>query len=560
VSIGRALLGAPSKAVLLAVYLFVVYTAACGPSGEHVGTQTNWLRSCQVSADCDGLQCVCGVCTLSCEDASTCSDLKGGACVSADAPGATAVCGGSPPVVPGLCLRECPAEGCGDGMSCVAGVCTPALEPTAHVAVDDTRRFQAFAGVGAAVAYVTDEVVQHPKKQALFDAMFSDTGLNILRLGNDYRESPDDLAGSAEVYEAATERLGRAPTVILTSASPPSALKVNGSTYCEANPDTCTLTTLADGAFDYPGLAGHWRASLEAHAIAGIEPDYISIQNNPNFVPVAGAPLEACRFLPTEGSEVVLVDDVETTVDYPGYVQALDAVLAEIEDLPFVPRIVAPETTSFTQVAEYAAELDFEKVDAIAHHLYVDPATLDFDELAALGDLAAEQGRPLFQSEMQADALGTAVLMHAALGVEGAELFVHNGFVGPASSLESDDDVLIRLTEDDFVLGGPYYVMLHYAQHIEPGWVRIAAESDVDDLLASAWLAPDSERMSVVLTNSGSAERTVQIALGDAEPATSRVTRTVLSGVERAQDLGELPPDGTVSVPSRAIVTVDVER
>lgn len=546
--------------VRVAAVLVAVYAVACGPSGEQVGTQTNWLRSCQSDADCGELQCLCGVCTLSCDDEPTCGGLSGGSCVPADDRGATALCGGSPPESEGLCLLECPAEGCKEGTSCVAGVCTPTLAPNALVVVDETRRFQTYTGIGSAVAYVTDEVVQHPKKQALFDAMFSDTGLNILRLGNDYHESPDDLAGSAEVYEAATERLGRAPTVILTSASPPSELKVNGSTYCEANPDTCTLTTLADGSFDYPGLASHWRASLEAHAVAGIEPDYISIQNNPNFVPVAGAPLEACRFLPTEGSEVVLVDDMEMTVNYPGYVQALDAVLAEIEDLPFVPQIVAPETTSFAQVAEYAAELDFEKVDAIAHHLYVDPATLDLEGLSALGDLASEQGRPLFQSEMQADALGTAVLMHAAFAVEGAELFVHNGFVGPASSLESDDDVLIRLTEDDFVLGGPYYVMLHYAQHIEPGWVRVAADSDADELLASAWLAPDSERMSVVLTNSGSADRVVQIALGEVEPAASSVIRTVLNGVERAQDLGELPPDGVVDVPGHAMVTVVVER
>lgn len=503
------------------------------------------------------------MCTRRCEegDELACDDLPDASCVPADDAGATALCGGDRPLPPGLCLPECPAEGCGEGRNCVAGVCTPTLEPNAQVLVDDTRRFQTFAGVGAAVAYWTSEVVQHPRKQELFDAMFSDTGFSVLRLRNDYEGSPDDLADIAEVHQAASERLGSAPTIILNSASPPSALKVNGSTYCEANPDTCTLTTLGDGSFDYQGLANHWRASLEAYAVVGIEPDFISIQNNPNHVPVAGDPNEACRFLPTEGSEVVVVDGVDTTVDYPGYAEALDAVHAEIDDLPFVPQIVAPETTSYTQVAEYAAELDFEKVTAIAHHMYgLDPSDLDLAALSALGEFATEQERPLFQSEMQADALTTAVLMHAAFAVEGAELFVHNGFVAPANSIDSADDVLIRLTEEDFELEEPYYVMRHYAAHLEPGWVRVAADSDSENLLASAWLSPDELTLAVVLTNPSSTDQVAALALGAAEPVQSSVTRTVLPGVERSQDLGALPQDGIVSVPGHAVVTIVVER
>lgn len=551
----RFVLGGRVAAVLLGVY-----AAACGPSEPRVGTQTNWLKSCQSSADCGELRCLCGVCTRRCDDELACADLPEASCVPADDVGATALCGGNLPVPAALCLPECPIEGCEEGTNCVAGVCTPVLEPNANVTVDDTRRFQTFAGVGSAAAYWTDEVMQHPRKQALFDAMFSDTGFTVLRLRNDYQESPDDLTDIAEVHAAASDRLGRAPTIILNSASPPAALKVNGSTYCQANPDTCTLTTLPDGTFDYQGLANHWRASLEAYAAVGIEPDYISIQNNPNHVPVAGAPIEACKFLPTEGSEVVLVDGAETTVDYPGYVQALDAVFAEIEDLPFVPQIVAPETTSFTQVAEYAAELDFEKVAAIAHHMYeVDPNELDFAALGALGELATEHERPLFQSEMRADALTTAVLMHAAFAVEGAELFVHNGFVAPANSLDSGD-ALIRLTEDDFVLEDPYHVMRHYAAFLEPGWVRVAADSDSENLLASAWISPDADALAVVLTNPSSTEQVTALALGAGEPAESSVTRTALSGVERSQDLGALPADGVVRVPGHALVTVVVDR
>src|SRR5690606_8988467 len=130
-------------------------------------------------------------------------------------------------------------------------------------------------------AYLNNEVAEHPRSAALFDAMFSDTGLSVLRLRNRYghEEDPAFLSSTQTIVDAATERLGRAPTIILNSASPPSSLKANGSTWCEGNPDTCTLVTLPDGSFDYAGFAGYWRESLDAYVAAGIEPDYVSIQN-----------------------------------------------------------------------------------------------------------------------------------------------------------------------------------------------------------------------------------------------------------------------------------------
>ena len=89
---------------------------------------------------------------------------------------------------------------------------------------------------------------------------------------------------------------------------------------------------------------------------------------------------------------------------------------------------------------------------------------------------------------------------------------------------------------------------------------RVGADSDVGDLLASAWLSPDEETLALVLTNSGSAEQIVEIQLGDAEIQRSSVTRTVLPGNERSQDLGELPANHVVKVPGQSMVSVVVER
>jgi hypothetical protein len=168
---------------------------ACTPSGgPKTGTQTNWLSTCQTDSECGALQCLCGACTRSCSDAPSCNELPEASCVAAEDAGAIALCGGTPPASAGLCLVPCPAEGCEAGTSCVAGVCVPAREPTSVVSIDDSRRFQTLVGFGAGIAYMADEIAQHPRREALFDAMFADSGLNVLRL----RNRTDD-AGAADV-------------------------------------------------------------------------------------------------------------------------------------------------------------------------------------------------------------------------------------------------------------------------------------------------------------------------------------------------------------------------
>lgn len=515
--------------------MLATFGTGCGTNGEpRTGGQTNWLRACQADAECGNLKCLCGACTQTCDTDASCSALPGASCVPAAGTAATALCSGSAPSYPGLCLPECPSDGCASGTSCVAGVCQPALEPNANVNVDEGSQRQTLIGIGSSVAYINDELVQHPRKEALFDAMFSETGFSILRLRNRYGDDGADLASTQEIVAAASERLGQAPLLLLNSASPPASLKANGSAWCEGNPDSCTLVTLPDGSFDYAGLAGHWRVSLEAYAEAGIAPDYISIQNNPNWVPSTGAANEACRFLPNEGTELVSIGDETISVDYPGYTQALDAVSNEIAALAAPPAIVAPETTGVSEVPAYIAELDLANVDAIAYHAYgTDPNNLDLDAIVALSDLGEQTARPLFQSEMAGDALTTALLLHTSLVLEGAAVFIHNGFLGSASSLDLDDEVMIHLTDDDFVITDPYHVMRHYSSHFGAGWTRVVSESDSDDVLTSAWVSPDADQLCIVLTNASLNQQVVRIDAASDQTA-SRVIRTVLTGEERS--------------------------
>lgn len=548
------------RCALLALLGLVL--AGCSPArGPQTGSQTNWLKACGSDDDCGDLKCLCGACTVSCDAEADCADLAGASCVANEDAGAIALCGGCTPSNPGLCLPRCDDAECTDGTACVAGVCIPIAEPAVGVIVDASTRHQTLIGFGASLVYSDDEIAQHPRSEALYDAMFAESGLDILRLRNRYDgDNPEDLVAPSEIFAGASERLGHPPTTMMTAGSPPAALKANGSRDCSGNPDTCTLVQRGDGSFDYAGFAAHWRASLEAYAGVGVVPDYVTIQNNPNWVPTESETLEACRFLPTEGTATVSVDGTDVDVPFPGLAQALEAVANELDGLASAPRIIAPDVTNYEVVPEYAPSLDFSIVDAIGHHLYgTDPMVIDDTALAALGELAQEHDRPLLQTEMREDGFDTAVLMHHVLAAEGAAAYLQNDFVTSAFSLEPDDMALIALTEEDFSLQAPYYALRHYALHTDPGWVRVDAESDDADLLATAWLSPEEDALTVVLVNAGLTEFATQIEL-DAEAmglsGNAQVTRTVFDGVERSAELGALPAEGIVQVPGHSIVTV----
>jgi len=545
---------------LLALGLLV---AACDPtSGPRTDSQTNWYRPCDSDAQCGALSCLCGACTRVCDADATCASLEGASCVSAADAGSVAFCGGQSPAGDGLCLRRCEEGGCPRGQACVAGACSPLPEPAVNVISDPSATHQALIGIGATLAYSEADVVRHPSGDALVAALFSELGLDLLRFRNRHGHTGDeDLASAADLVALATDDLGRAPTVILSSWSPPAALKANAALECRGDAETCTLARGDDGGFDYAGFAAYWRESLEAYAAAGLTPEYIGVQNNPDFVPDVAAPGEACRFLPTEGTTTALVAGVATEVEYPGFAEALAAVVDALDGLAAPPRILAPETSGIYGVAEYVAALDPASVDALAHHLYgTDPAAVDLVALAALGDLGDRLDLPLLQTEMLADGFGTAVLAHHALTTEGAAAYLQGVLAAFGTSATVTPGTLVALGVDDFTLEDAYHALRHFAHDTDPGWLRVDAAADAEDLLASAWLSPAGDALTIVIVNAGTTELDATIDPGAFRPASSAVTRTVFAGVERSADLGALPAEGIVRIPGRAIVTVALRR
>ncbi len=542
---------------------------ACAPPSEQpsAGTQTNWLQTCETHEECGlGNACLCGSCTRIVEnDPTVCDDLPGATAVQSDHPGAIALCGGQMAPVRTMCLARCSDESCPEGSNCQAGVCTPGREPTMSAAVDVSTLKQELIGFGGVISYNDFDITTFSNKSELLDAMFKDTGLNMIRLRNAYAADESfDISAQVEIYEAAQERLKDGVMIILSSSSPPPSLKQNGNIFCEGNPDTCTLTRDDKGNFDYAALGNHFRGSLQAYADADVGIDFLSIQNDPNYVPPTGAMIETCRFLPQEGTMEITVGGKHIDMEYPGYREALDATLEAIADLPDLPKIAGPEATGVRSSADFISALDLENIDALAHHMYgLDPFDPDLEAVADLRKARERSGLPLMQTEMGDDGLETALLIQEALVDLGSSAYLQTTYVAPAGLSTPDTTALIALNEDGSIdLQEPYHAMLHYSRFTGPGWQRVEVEVDRASVRTSAWKSPDDSKLTVILVNPQNVEEVVELDLGDKaedDQLRGEITRTVFGAEEQSAPLGSVLLSRGVLLPAESIVTISLD-
>lgn len=100
--------------------------AGGGGGGGGTDSQSHWLTVCAEDTDCgDGFECLCGVCSVVCDDGDPCETDPDSACVPSASPVLEALCGGID-LPSGLCLPECGTDDdCADGQLCSDGSCVP---------------------------------------------------------------------------------------------------------------------------------------------------------------------------------------------------------------------------------------------------------------------------------------------------------------------------------------------------------------------------------------------------------------------------------------------------
>jgi len=432
------------------------------------------------------------------------------------------------------------------------------------VAIDTTVPRQTLVGFGAATAYQANLLSAGPDD--LYQVLFVDSGLDILRLANWYQTQNSttttpttpftDRAAVQTVQKATAARGGTPPKILMSSWSPPAYLKSNGMTrppYGSSGTDPAGTLIQNGGVYAYSDYADWWLRSLQAYAAQGVVPDFISIQNEPDFYT---KDWETCLWGPTEGASM---DGITTA----GYGQALDAVYNAIQASPLASRpiLVGPETTGFddNNVQNYLAGLNLAELGGIAHHMYGstshNPNPDWFNgSMSSVGKSAAATGLPTFMTEYSPDAptmFDTAWLINNALTVENVSAYIYWELIWSTSTPPTG---LVTISGSSYTINDLYYALKHFARWTDPGWVRVDATSSVSAVRTSAFVSPDGSSLTLVLLNTGAKDHMVAVSPG-AFPFGSLAIYRSSGDSERTASVA-LESDGSIFLPSRSIATL----
>ena len=354
--------------------------------------------------------------------------------------------------------------------------------PVTDFTIDSSVRYQKIYGFGASTAWYEGWIVAHPNKSEIYDALFKDLGITILRLQNWYDKDSSSVEYDADIVKKAGESLGYPVTVLMTSWEMPKNIQ-SADRDTSKNGVNITLKKV-NGAYVYDQFADYWLSSLDAYKKAGVVPTYISVQNEPDYWPYG-------RFMPTE------------TNQYAGYGKALNAVYNKLQaNMSSPPEIVGPETAGigYNTVENYAAAMNLNQVSAIAFHLY-GPSPADPSTINSFQTIAGQyKDKPIFMTEFSNDkesALNTAVFIHNAL-VDGNvnmylfwELFWADGGDGLVA-LQNPWDTAKWTTSKGYYKTEKYYSVQQYSKFIRPGFYRISMNENGGDVKSSAYVSPDN--------------------------------------------------------------------
>jgi glucuronoarabinoxylan endo-1,4-beta-xylanase len=419
------------------------------------------------------------------------------------------------------------------------------VEPNATGKIDVNTRHQRIEGFGASGAYYTMEFVNHKKKAELYKLLFQELRLDIFRIRNAYDIEPKSFSETVEIVKGAKAALAQNLKIMMSSWSPPASLK------SDANLIGGTLAK-KDGKYVYTEFAQWWADGLAAYAKEGVKADYISIQNEPDYL----AKWASCRFEPTETPEMA------------GYDAAFEVVWNKLNTKmgSDMPKMLVPEAYGIISTKKYIDNLDnLSHVYGYAHHLYdctgstTGCGTEPDKYLADMNNFKSKVGdKPIFQTEYQhkepntwTQAMNTAILMHNSLAVEGVAGYLYwDLFWGPGTvSLVSLDDPC------SYTIKPAYYAFKQYSAFIDSGWQRVDATTDNSGLRISAYISPDNKKLNAVIINTtAGTDITLNFSLKDFSISKGEIYRS--SQAEKCLYVGSYKGNSPLKLPANSITTL----
>jgi len=419
-------------------------------------------------------------------------------------------------------------------------------EPNAAGLVDVNTVYQELEGFGASGAWYENWLPAHPLRDEIYDCLFRQLGLDIYRIRNTYGISASNISNSAKIIQAAEASLGYPIKVMVSSWSPPAYLKSNNSIV------RGTLAQYPNGGYMYDEFAQWWADSLVEYSNYGIDVNYVSIQNEPDWL----TDWDTCRFTPTE------------TTTWAGYNLAFEAVYQELSTrMDKLPKLLAPEACGCGASNSYIdALIDPNHVYGFSHHLYAGGSHDTPDGyISAMTNFTAQYGdKPLLQTEFAkgesepltfSDAMNLAILMHNSLTVEGVSAYLYwELFWREPKGLVSLDNPW--QANPGYTINHTYYAFKHYSAFTDPGWHRVEASTDSSGLRISSFISPDANEVAIIIINVSDVSIDLSLSLGDFLPDSSEVYRT--SETEHTAYVGTFDQSQPLTLPPQTITTVSL--
>ena len=453
------------------------------------------------------------------------------------------------------------------------GYKTP-VNDAVQVDITKNEKHQTIDGFGAGYTYYNYMTYYAKYKEEVYDLLFKDAHLSILRFKNSYgydEERGFDPKIEKDFYDAAKKRLepqGIKAEVLMSSWSPALYLKDSECLY-----GIGTLAKDKDGNVVYDEYGKYWAELVQAYRDNGIPVDYLSIQNEPDYT----ASYESCTF------------DFDETAKGASYPKAFLAVYDAVNELDNPPKMLGPETMScdtgdISLMMGEIMDTRPETVYGICHHLYVggeEGNPRSFNKHFTSTKMKYPDKAKWMTEYYIGDFMQTAQIIQNSLLYEDLNSYIFWGGVW-LGKIDREVDNLIGMDsgreEDEFDhyhgynIGEKYYSMRHFSEYILPDYVRIESKVnydtgdslDTDSLSCSAYVSPDDNTLVMVAINDLNENKLLQFQLEDYEYSSSKVILTDYSAKDKTEsfyeEAGTLDNNNCFELPAHSIITVVINK